>query len=88
MRAVSALKEENDAIFDACIKRTAQRRYERVLARRDAFTRQATDAATFFDSLERHWPYLANTIESQHIPATNNATEQVIRIFVQDVLWL
>ena len=33
--------------------------------------------------LERHWPKLVNAIESDLIPTTNNATEQVIRIFTQ-----
>ncbi len=34
-------------------------------------------------SFARHWLSLVNAIESQHIPATNNATEEVIRIFNQ-----
>ena len=41
------------------------------------------DVALIFDFLERHWPYLVNAIESHHVPTTNNATEQVIRIFTQ-----
>jgi transposase-like protein len=80
---VNALKEDIDHIFDACTKRTAQRRYDQVLAQRQAFVAQMPDAALIFDFLERHWPYLINAIESHHIPTTNNATEQVIRIFTQ-----
>ena len=80
---VHALKEEIDGIFAARTKRTAQRRYERVLAQREAFADHAPDVAGIFDFLERHWPYLVNAIESRHIPTTNNATEEVIRIFTQ-----
>jgi transposase-like protein len=80
---VNALKEDIDHIFDACTKRTAQRRYDQVLAQRQTFVAQMPDAALIFDFLERHWPYLVNAIESHHVPTTNNATEQVIRIFTQ-----
>jgi transposase-like protein len=80
---VNALKEDIDHIFDACTKRTAQRRYDQVLAQRQTFVAQMPDAAFIFDFLERHWPYLVNAIESHHIPTTNNTTEQVIRIFTQ-----
>jgi transposase-like protein len=77
------LKEEIDAIFDARTKRTAQRRYQKVLAQRDTFVASTPEAEVVFLFLERHWPKLVNAIESRHIPTTNNATEQVIRIFTQ-----
>ena len=80
---VETLKEEINHIFDARTKRTAHRRYEAVLAQREHFVTHTPDAAAVFDFLERHWPKLVNAIESQHIPTTNNATEQVIRIFTQ-----
>jgi transposase-like protein len=80
---VAALKDDINHILDARTKRTAWRRYEIVLAQREAFVSQTPEAAAVFDFLERHWPTLVNTIESRHIPATNNATEQVIRIFNQ-----
>jgi transposase-like protein len=80
---VAALVRQIDTIFDARTKRTAQRRYETVLARRKAFVAQNPDAAGIFDFLERHWPYLVNAIESRIVPTTNNATEEVIRIFTQ-----
>jgi len=80
---VDKLMEEIDRIFDARTKRTARRRYEKVLAQRETFVTQTPDAAALFDFLERHWPYLVNAIESQIIPTTNNATEEVIRIFTQ-----
>jgi transposase-like protein len=79
----NALKKNIDHIFDASTKRTAQRRYDRVLAQRETFVAQMPDAALIFDFLERHWPYLINAIESHLVPTTNNATEQVIRIFTQ-----
>jgi transposase-like protein len=80
---VAALKSDINRIFDARTKRTAWRRYEAVLAQREAFVSQTPSSTAVFDFLERHWPSLVNAIESQHIPATNNATEEVIRIFNQ-----
>jgi transposase-like protein len=80
---VEALREESDRIFDARTKRTARRRYEAVMAHREEFVTETPEAKTIFDFLERHWPKLVNAIESRHIPTTNNATEQVIRIFTQ-----
>jgi transposase-like protein len=80
---VEKLMEEIDRIFEARTKRTARRRYEKVLAQREIFVAQTPDAAAIFDFLERHWPYLVNAIESRIIPTTNNATEEVIRIFTQ-----
>jgi transposase-like protein len=80
---VEKLVEEIDHIFDARAKRTARRRYEKVLAQRETFVAQTPEAAAIFDFLERHWPSLVNAIESRTIPTTNNATEEVIRIFTQ-----
>jgi transposase-like protein len=80
---VVALKEEIDQIFDARTKRTAKRRYQQVLSQREKFVAQTPDAKAIFAFLERHWPRLVNAIESRHIPTTNNASEQVIRIFTQ-----
>jgi len=78
-----ALRAEIDHIFEARTKRTAQRRYEQVLAQRETFVAETPAAETLFAFLENHWPRLVNAIESQHIPTTNNATEEVIRIFTQ-----
>jgi transposase-like protein len=77
------LRADIDHIFDARTKRTAQRRYERVMAQRQKFVAQTPTAEAIFGFLERHWPRLVNAIESRHIPTTNNATEEVIRIFTQ-----
>lgn len=77
------LRADIDHIFDARTKRTAQRRYERVMAQREKFVAETPAAETIFAFLENHWPRLVNAIESQHIPTTNNATEEVIRIFTQ-----
>jgi len=80
---VAVLREEINHIFDARTKRTTQRRYEKVLAQRERFVAETPKADAAFAFLERHWPYLVNGIESHHIPSTNNATEEVIRIFTQ-----
>ena len=77
------LREEIDHIFDARTKRTARRRYGQVLAQRETFVAQTPEAKAIFEFLERHWPKLVNGIESRVIPTTNNATEEVIRIFTQ-----
>jgi len=77
------LKRDIYHVFDAKTKRTAQRRYDQVMAQRKAYV-QATPAATeIFDFLERHWPTLLNGIESNLIPTTNNTVELVIRRFDQ-----
>jgi transposase-like protein len=80
---VERLLVEIDHIFDARTKRTARRRYEKVLAQRETFVTQTPDAAVLFDFLGHHWPYLVNAIESRIVPTTNNATEEVIRLFTQ-----
>ncbi len=80
---IVALREEINHIFDARTKHTAQRRYEKVLAQRDQLVAETPKADDAFRFLERHWPTLVNAIESRHIPRTNNATEEVIRIFTQ-----
>lgn len=77
------LRREIDRIFEAQSKRTAQERYQQVMAQRQAFVTETPAAEAIFAFLENHWPYLVNAIESQHIPTTNNATEEVIRIFTQ-----
>jgi transposase-like protein len=77
------LQEQLDRLFQAKTKRTAQRRYERVLALREAYVAATPAVAAVFASLERHWPKLVNAIESDRIPLTNNATELVIRRFDQ-----
>ena len=78
-----ALREEIDHIFDARTKRTAQRRCEAVLAQRETFVAQTPQAKAIFEFLQHHWPKLVNAIESRIIPTTNNACEEVIRIFTQ-----
>jgi len=80
---VDQLRQEIVAIFQAKTKRTAQKRYEQVLARRPQFVRDKAEAVAIFDFLERHWPLLVNAIESRLIPKTNNAVEMVIRRFDQ-----
>jgi len=80
---VKRLLEEIDIIFDARARRTAQRRYQQVLAQREHFEAVNPRAKAIFDFLERHWPFLINAVESRIVPTTNNAAEQVIRVFTQ-----
>ncbi len=75
------LKKDMQSIFQAKTKRTAQKRYEQVVALRTEYIQQVPDADVIFDSLERHWPKLVNSIESTIIPSTNNATEMVVGRF-------
>jgi transposase-like protein len=74
---IETLRAEIDRIFDARTKRTAQCRYEQVLAQRETFVTQTPEAEAIFEFLERHWPQLVNAIESRVIPTTNNACEEV-----------
>jgi hypothetical protein len=77
------IKEQIDAIFQAKTRRTAKKRYAKVMALREKYVAQTPDVDSVFDSLVRHWPKLVNGIESTIIPRTNNATELVIRRFDQ-----
>ena len=78
-----ALKQKIYHIFKARTKRTAQKRYEEVLALRERYVQETPAAVVIFNFLERHWPTLVNGIESHLIPTTNNAVELVIRRFDQ-----
>lgn len=80
---VETLRQTIVQIFQAKTKRTAQKRYEQVLALRLKYVQQQAEASAIFDFLERHWPKLVNAVESHLIPKTNNATELVIRRFDQ-----
>ena len=79
----AALHSDIVHIFAACTKRTAQQRYQQVMAQQVTFVTENPAAYVIFAFLQDHWPHLVNAIESHHIPTTNNATEQVIRIFTQ-----
>jgi transposase-like protein len=80
---IVTLREDLDAIFRAKTKRTAQKRYDAFLSRRNDYIAPEPEVAPLFDSLQRHWPKLVNGIESTIIPRTNNAVELVIRRFDQ-----
>jgi transposase-like protein len=80
---VAALRQAIGQIFQAKTKRTAQKRYDQVMAQRQQFVQDKAEATAIFDFLERHWPQLVNAIESDLIPKTNNAVEMVIRRFDQ-----
>ncbi|MBC8252822.1 MAG: DDE-type integrase/transposase/recombinase [Ardenticatenia bacterium] len=74
---VVQLKERIDATFQAKTRRTAEKRYAKVMALRERYVAQTPKVDSVFDSLERHWPKLVNGIESTIVPRTNNATELV-----------
>lgn len=78
-----ALKEDIYAIFQCRDKRTALRRYTRVMQKRPSYVQKRPQAAAIFDTLENHWPKLVNAMGSSVIPKTNNAVELVIRRFDQ-----
>ena len=70
-------------MLQARTKRTAQKRYQALLAQQQDYVEQAPPLQWVFDFLEQHWPCLVNAVESELIPATNNAVEMVIRRFDQ-----
>jgi hypothetical protein len=80
---VVALRGALDEVLAAESKRTAQRRYEALMAQREALVADEPRLAGVFATLEAHWPTLLNGIESDLIPRTNNTVELVIRRFDQ-----
>jgi transposase-like protein len=70
-------------IFQVQTKRTAQKRYQALLDKREKYVQCESALEWVFDFLERHWPCLINAVESDLIPKTNNAVEMVIRRFDQ-----
>jgi hypothetical protein len=78
-----ALRRALDEVLAAETKRTAQRRYEAVMAQRAALLAVEPGLARVLATLEAHWPLLLNGIESDLIPRTNNTVELVIRRFDQ-----
>ena len=65
-----ALKQAIYAIFDVKSKRTAQKRYEKVMALRKQYVQETPAAVVIFDTLQQRWPTLVNDIESEIIPRT------------------
>ena len=80
---VIALREQLDGVLSAETKRTAQKRYDALMAQREALVAGEPGLASVFATLETHWPTLLNGIESDLIPRTNNTVELVIRRFDQ-----
>jgi transposase-like protein len=80
---VVALREALDGVLAAETKRTAQRRYDAVMAQREALVASERGLESVFATLAAHWPMLINGIESDLIPRTNNTVELVIRRFDQ-----
>jgi transposase-like protein len=80
---VVALREALDGVLAAETKRTAQKRYDALMAQRETLLAVEPDLASVFATMEAHWPTLINGIESDLIPRTNNTVELVIRRFDQ-----
>ncbi len=82
-RRVIALRQALDGPLQARTKRTAQHRYDQLMAQRDLRVKEKPELAAVFATLQTHWPKLLNGIESDLIPRTNNTVELVIRRFDQ-----
>jgi len=80
---VEEMRQAVIAIFQARTKRTAQKRYQALLARQAEGVQKEPQLQWVYDFLEQHWPALVNAVESKIIPRTNNAVEMVIRRFDQ-----
>jgi transposase-like protein len=77
------VRAEIVCIFQASTKQMANDRYRALLDQRKVVTDAEPTLEWLFAFLEQHWPYLVNSVENDLIPATNNATEMVIRRFDQ-----
>ncbi len=77
------LKQQIYRIFDAETLALATERYTAFMALRQDYVQAQPEAAVIFDFLERHWPRLANSIDANLIPSTNNTVERVIGRFDQ-----
>jgi hypothetical protein len=77
------LQEAVRRIFRVRTKRTAQKRYEALRARRKEVVQASPPLQWVFDFLEQRWEHLVDAIESELVPRTNNAVEMVIRRFDQ-----
>jgi len=78
-----ALKEQIYQVFDAKTRKTVNKRYRKVMALKEEYVAQMSQAQRIFDFLERHYPKLVNAVEKPLIPLTNNTVELVIRRFDQ-----
>jgi len=76
------LKKEIKKIFQSQTKKTAYKRYQKLMKEKNRYITRK-EAESIFDFLEKHWPKLVNAIESKIIPKTNNSVELVIRRFNQ-----
>ncbi len=70
-------------VFQVQTKQLAGDRYQALLTRREAVTQAEPVLEWVYEFLAQHWPHLVNSVENDLIPATNNATEMVIRRFDQ-----
>jgi hypothetical protein len=77
------LKDKIYRIFKARSKKTVHKRYQEVMALKEAYLARTPEAECIFDFLKRHYPKLVNAVENPLVPLTNNTVELVIRRFDQ-----
>ncbi len=77
------LRQEIMEIFQEPTRHMAECRYRALRARREELVQAEPALEWIFEFLETHWPSLVNSVGNDLIPATNNATEMVIRRFDQ-----
>jgi transposase-like protein len=77
------VRQHIDHIFQAKTRRTVDKRYAELIARRNELVRVEPRLEPIFDSLAHHYPTLVNACDHPLIPLTNNATERLIRRFDQ-----
>jgi transposase-like protein len=77
------LKEQIYAVFKAKSRKTVKKRYRKVMALKDAYVAQESEALAIFEFLEHHYPKLVNAVENPLVPLTNNTVELVNRRFDQ-----
>jgi transposase-like protein len=77
------LKQHIYQVFKAKSKKTVNKRYRKVMALKEEYVAQMTDAQRIFDFLECHYAKLVNAVENPLIPLTNNTVELVNRRFDQ-----
>jgi len=70
-----------DRVYRCKDRRTAGKRFEKVLREKDAAVRRHPEVTPLFPLLEARFPLVVNAVGSSLLPSTNNATERVIKAF-------
>jgi transposase-like protein len=77
------LRQEIKEIFQEPTRQMAEYRYRALQDCQEELVQAEPALKWIFEFLETHWPSLVNSVGNDLIPATNNATEMVIRRFDQ-----